>query len=100
MSGNREVVLFDVKYIAKLCAHDIVLHAPCICRNKTVILREPIDYIDEDYARQKLESFPDDISCWICLEEKDLSSASRPLLRDCCCRGDHQGWAHYECLAQ
>jgi len=61
-------------------------------------LRKPIDYIDEVYARNKLLNFPDDISCWICLEEKNMSE--RPLLRDCCCRGDHSGWAHYECLSK
>ena len=61
-------------------------------------LRKPIEYIDEDSARAKLTNFPDDISCWICLEEKDMSE--RPLLRDCCCRGDYSGFAHYECLAK
>ena len=68
--------------------------------NKKTIckLRKPIDYIDEVYAREKLKKYPNDISCWICLEEKDMSE--RPLLRDCCCRGDYSGWAHYECLSK
>ena len=74
---------------------------PRISNNKSKFHRkEPIDYIDEESARQKLLSLPDDISCWICLEEKDISSGSRPLLRDCCCRGDYSGWAHYECLSK
>ena len=64
----------------------------------TFKLRKPIDYIDEDSAREKLKKYPNDISCWICLEEKDMSD--RPLLRDCCCRGDYSGFAHYECLSK
>ena len=64
----------------------------------TFQLRKPIDYIDEDSAREKLKKYPNDISCWICLEEKDMSE--RPLLRDCCCRGDYSGFAHYECLSK
>lgn len=67
-------------------------------KNPKFQLRKPIDYIDEDHAREKLKNFPDDISCWICLEEKDMSE--RPLLRYCCCRGDYSGWAHYECLSK
>ena len=62
--------------------------------------KEPFEYIDLEKAREKLKTMPDDVSCWICLEEKDLSEGASPLLRDCCCRGDHAGWAHFECLAK
>eukprot|EP00985_Skeletonema_marinoi_P029428 scaffold27830_cov157-Skeletonema_marinoi.AAC.2 len=76
-----------------------MISAPAKVASQPIVRRAPNDYIDEEYARKKLASFPDEVSCWICLEEKDLSSTSRPLLRDCCCRGG-SGWAHYKCLEQ
>ncbi len=83
-----------------------VTNAPHVS-SQPIVMKAPIDRIDEEYAWEKLESFPDDVSCWICLEEKkdcleerkDPSSSARPLLRDCCCRGG-SGWAHYKCLEQ
>jgi len=59
------------------------ISAPAKVASQPIVRRAPNDYIDEEYAREKLASFPDEVSCWICLEEKDLSSTSRPLLRDC-----------------
>ena len=78
--------------------------APAQVLSQSIVKRVPIDFIDEEYAWEKLESYPDNVSCWICLEEKSdcleekkKSSTSRPLLRECCCRGG-SGWAHYKCL--
>lgn len=59
------------------------ISAPAKVASQPIVRRAPNDYIDEEYAREKLAPFPDEVSCWICLEEKDLSSTSRPLLRDC-----------------
>ncbi len=80
--------------------------APAQVLSQSIVKRAPIDFIDEEYAWEKLESYPENVSCWICLEEKndcleekkkDPSSTSRPLLRECCCRGS-SGWVHYKCL--
>jgi len=40
--------------------------------------------------------FPDDVSCWLCLEEGPDESG-KPLVRDCSCRGS-SGVAHIACI--
>jgi hypothetical protein len=41
---------------------------------------------------------PDGAACYICLEEK-ADEEGKPPVRDCSCRGDSAGFAHFSCLA-
>ncbi len=49
-------------------------------------------------AAATVTDFPDDTSCWLCLEEGPDESG-KPLVRDCSCRGS-SGVAHISCITK
>ena len=51
--------------------------------------------VEKDSTAATIE-FPDDVSCWLCLEEGPDESG-KPLVRDCSCRGS-SGVAHIACI--
>ena len=46
-----------------------------------------------------MTAVPDGAACYFCLGEEEDDEGS-PLLRDCSCRGDSAGFAHFSCLTK
>ena len=46
----------------------------------------------------KTMAIPDRAACYFCLEEGVDEEGKQPLVRDCSCRGDSAGFAHFSCL--